>query len=131
MIGPVRIQNFKSIRQLEFDAKRVNLFIGEPNTGKSNLLEALALVSTGVHRQEIFKEIYRFKTVADLFFDQDISKTVSVQASEFQCSLNFNGRQFIGAVSKKGQGDQPWNLEKDGRSNQQPLPQFGVRYYLF
>ena len=45
MIGSVRIQNFKSIRDLEFETKRVNLFIGEPNTGKSNVIEALAFLS--------------------------------------------------------------------------------------
>lgn len=38
MISPVSIQNFKSIRHLEFEARRVNVFIGEPNTGKSNFL---------------------------------------------------------------------------------------------
>jgi hypothetical protein len=42
MIGPVQIRNYKSIRGLKFDAKRVNLFIGEPNTGKSNIIEALS-----------------------------------------------------------------------------------------
>ena len=35
MLSPVRIKNFKSLRTLEFEARRVNLFIGEPNSGKS------------------------------------------------------------------------------------------------
>jgi AAA15 family ATPase/GTPase len=45
MLTNVQIQNFKSVPDLRFDAKRVNLFIGEPNTGKTNILEALALLS--------------------------------------------------------------------------------------
>lgn len=45
MIKSLTIRNFKSIKDLTVDCKRINLFIGEPNTGKSNILEALGLLS--------------------------------------------------------------------------------------
>jgi hypothetical protein len=45
MINRLTIKNFKSIKDLTIDCKRINLFIGEPNTGKSNILEALGLLS--------------------------------------------------------------------------------------
>lgn len=45
MIKKVHIQNFKSIHDLEFEVGRVNLFIGENGSGKSNLLEALVFVA--------------------------------------------------------------------------------------
>jgi AAA15 family ATPase/GTPase len=45
MINSLTIRNFKSIKDLTIDCKRINLFIGEPNTGKSNILEALGLLS--------------------------------------------------------------------------------------
>ena len=45
MIKNVSIRNFKSIKELDFKAKRINVFIGEPNTGKSNILEALGMFS--------------------------------------------------------------------------------------
>jgi len=42
----VNIQNFKSIADLKLeDCKRINLFVGYPNVGKSNVLEALGLFS--------------------------------------------------------------------------------------
>jgi AAA15 family ATPase/GTPase len=50
MITKLGIKNFKSIKDLELDCKRVNVFIGEPNTGKSNILEALGLLSWCAHR---------------------------------------------------------------------------------
>ncbi|MFA7303696.1 MAG: AAA family ATPase [Methanoregula sp.] len=50
MIERLQIKNFKSIKDLELDCKRVNVFIGEPNTGKSNILEALGLLSWCGHR---------------------------------------------------------------------------------
>ena len=35
MTGTLEIKNFRSIRALRLDCKRINVFIGEPNTGKS------------------------------------------------------------------------------------------------
>lgn len=45
MIKKIHIQNFKSIYDLEIETGRVNLFIGENGSGKSNLLEALVFAS--------------------------------------------------------------------------------------
>lgn len=45
MIDRLIIKNFKSIKDVTIPCKRINLFIGEPNTGKSNILEALGLLS--------------------------------------------------------------------------------------
>ncbi len=45
MIEKIHIQNFKSIYDLEIEVGKVNLFIGENGSGKSNLLEALVFVS--------------------------------------------------------------------------------------
>lgn len=45
MINALTIENFKSIKTLELKPKRINLFVGKPNAGKSNILEALSLFS--------------------------------------------------------------------------------------
>lgn len=45
MIDRLKIERFKSIRSLEINCRRINLVIGAPNVGKSNILEALGLVS--------------------------------------------------------------------------------------
>jgi AAA15 family ATPase/GTPase len=94
MIEPVHIQNFKSIRDLKFNAKRINLFIGEPNTGKSNIIEALAFFAQGALNH--FGEIFRFKTIADLFFDQKVTKELNVKAGDWEFSLKFTGAHFQG-----------------------------------
>ncbi len=45
-INHIDIRNFKSLRDCEItDCKRINLFIGRPNVGKSNIIEALSLFS--------------------------------------------------------------------------------------
>lgn len=45
MIEQVNIKNFKSIYDVTFSPSRINVFIGENGSGKSNLLEALVFAS--------------------------------------------------------------------------------------
>ena len=44
-IKSLTIVNFKSIKHLDLNCKRINIFIGKPNVGKSNILEGLGLFS--------------------------------------------------------------------------------------
>ena len=48
MVEQLKIQNYKSIRNLDLPCKKVNVFIGEPNSGKSNIIEALSLLSQDI-----------------------------------------------------------------------------------
>lgn len=44
MIKSVSIKNFKSVKSATLsDCRRINVLIGRPNVGKSNILEALAI----------------------------------------------------------------------------------------
>src|SRR5450631_2672512 len=45
MIRKVRIENFKSIPDLTLDLGRITVLIGANGSGKSNILEAIALAS--------------------------------------------------------------------------------------
>ncbi|MDN3581075.1 AAA family ATPase [Mucilaginibacter flavus] len=45
MINKISISNFKSIYKQEIELGRVNIFIGENGSGKSNILEAIAMAS--------------------------------------------------------------------------------------
>jgi len=70
MITKLSVSNFKSVRQLDIECKKVNLFIGEPNTGKSNILEALAIMSWwGQVNPATLGEYVRLQLVSDLFYD--------------------------------------------------------------
>ena len=61
MIEKIQIQNFKSIRDLELELGRVNVFIGENGSGKTNILEAI-----GVYGNAITKLISNNKIIGDL-----------------------------------------------------------------
>src|SRR5439155_21523853 len=45
MIKTLSIERFKSIKSLSIPCKKVNVFIGAPDTGKTNILEALYFLS--------------------------------------------------------------------------------------
>lgn len=45
MISEISIENFKSVQKLELELGRVTVFIGANGSGKSNILEAIALCS--------------------------------------------------------------------------------------
>ena len=45
MIKSLSVERFKSIKELSISCRKVNVFIGAPDTGKTNILEALYFVS--------------------------------------------------------------------------------------
>ena len=69
MIERLKIERFKSIRSLDMECRRINLFIGEPNVGKSNILEALGLLSWCLKPNDSLKDFVRFQLTEHLFFD--------------------------------------------------------------
>jgi AAA15 family ATPase/GTPase len=78
MIHKLSIRNFKSIRELDLDCRRVNVFIGEPNAGKTNVLEALGLWS--VETQARFIEALRVTSLTQLHLNNDPSLEIEVTA---------------------------------------------------
>ena len=51
MVEQIQIENFKSVANLTLDLGRVNVFIGENGSGKSNILEAIAMASAAAERK--------------------------------------------------------------------------------
>lgn len=105
MITHVTIANYKSVEQADFEARRVNVFIGEPNSGKSNLLEAIAVPSKETRDKLV--ELFRIQQAADLFFDREIEREISVKlGSEASWFLKFQQGSFVGNAEVRGKGGQ-------------------------
>ncbi|GAB2956832.1 hypothetical protein GCM10027048_23840 [Hymenobacter coalescens] len=94
-IRSLRIRNFKSIKDVTLQPRRVNLLIGQPNVGKSNVLEALSLLGTGLYDRSnrFMDEVIRYETVSNLFYDNDTSVPVIVESADLQAVL---GADIIG-----------------------------------
>ncbi|WP_146850636.1 AAA family ATPase [Brevifollis gellanilyticus] len=136
MINKLSIRNFKSIRELDLDCRRVNVFIGEPNAGKTNILEALGMRSKGVLAH--FREALRVSAVADLFWDQDITGRLVVTLNESPLFLKFEAEEVVAVLNQAvGSGHQAYRMSKELNVipetiglNDQRFPDI-VRYYLF
>jgi hypothetical protein len=130
MIGPIHIKNFKSIRELRFEAKRVNVFIGEPNTGKSNIVEALALLSGGAFDYRHFGEIFRVKKATDLFFDHKVGDGLLVHAGNLSLAVR-SERDTLEGNLKVGNKSEAFLLLKDKEMSGSIGYNTGVRYYQY
>ncbi len=130
MVNSVNIQNFKSLRSVTFQPTRINLFIGEPNTGKSNILEALAFFSPGVVREPLFHELLRFKNTADLFFDQRVSQPLCIDIGDFKVSLEFKEGMFQGTIHINGTITARFVMSHSALIQWQDL-RTTIRYYAF
>jgi len=66
----LKINNFKSIFNLELEnCRRINLFIGYPNVGKSNALEALSLFSIPfLNEGDLLNKLLRIENKNELFY---------------------------------------------------------------
>jgi AAA15 family ATPase/GTPase len=98
MIRKLQIRNFKSVKALELKkCSRINVFIGEPNTGKSNVLEAIALLHLFADRYKNYQEpdvslMLRISQWNQLFYGQDLSQHISIVADKTAVELRYNDR---------------------------------------
>ena len=88
MIERLVIENFKSIERLELECRRVNVFIGEPNSGKSNILEALGFLSLLAYEGET-EAFLRTREPRHLFHNYDIRRDLRVAFDEHELAGNF------------------------------------------
>lgn len=79
-VEKLEIKNFKSIRDLTLtDFRRINLFIGRPNVGKSNLLEALGMFTLwGLKENVDLANILRIEKPIDLFFEGRTKEDIDI-----------------------------------------------------
>ena len=104
MIQNLEIYNYKSIRELHLNCSRINILVGEPNTGKSNILEALDLsyLSWLIHSNNIaeksghkkveIKDFFRADNVEKLFHLGNTANPISIikNGLPLDTSLRFN-----------------------------------------
>ncbi len=151
MIKKLSVKNFKSIKELEIDCKKINLFIGEPNAGKSNILEALGLLSWYGHRRgQELNEYVRFESMANLFYDNSVSEAIkiamlkdskppesagTVRTDRVEMEIMPRGEMFNFEISVNGVHTSGISLNSSGEFNEGLVssePEFrSIRFYRF
>ena len=127
MIENLQILNFKSIRDLSLKCSRINIFIGEPNTGKSNILEALGMLSFLGHGGNI-KDFIRFETMPDIFFNKSIEDPIQISFNQELFTLKFKDGKFHGIFQQKV----IFGSDYHGSDELEPQPKLKVfKFYRF
>ncbi len=92
-LNTLSIENFKSIKNMAFDCKRINVFIGEPNVGKSNILEAVSLLNSdysNTNPLELLKKLIRFEDLSNLFYDDEFENKIVIRSDKVATFMKFN-----------------------------------------
>lgn len=140
MIRKLRIKNFKSIKDIGFDCKKLNVFIGEPNSGKSNIIEALSLKSQNAVSDYLSKDIFRYKIVGDLFYDFNIYTPIEITTDYSTLTLEYayinntpeNRFNLIPDSLLATEMKSPIKVEHDGKISQfSTLAETSIRYYEY
>lgn len=109
MIDRLTIHNFKSIKHLDINCKRINIFIGEPNTGKTNILETIGFLSQ-INRANL-KQYVRFESIIELFNDQTTDNEFNIICDDLtvkghfkidKLEITFFERENIGGTIRYG-----------------------------
>lgn len=89
-IQNIQITNFKSIKDLKIDGcKKINIFAGKPNAGKSNILEAIGVFDLFKNNNSFYLKNYiRYSKFQDLFFEGNFNNHSHI-------NINKSGASFI------------------------------------
>ena len=120
-IKNIEIKNFKSIRHQKIeDCRRINVFIGYPNVGKSNILEALSLFS--IDRPDAdFSSFIRAGKFTTLFFDGNVSDGIEIRIN--------NENRIIAEIADSNNIQFAWQLLGAGASFEKMGP--GIQQTIY
>lgn len=103
MTTKIEIKNFKSVKHVILDnCKRINLLIGRPNVGKSNILEALSSYSLPYARYTNNKSIQQFircENESELFYNGDMTKEIEIKTDTDKFVFKSNQTSFVSRLN--------------------------------
>ena len=98
-IEDIYLSNFKSIRECEIsNCKRINLFIGRPNVGKSNIIEALSFLTIPYLKENSSKkltQLIRFENETELFYEGNWQKMSILDTERGGWNLQYSPKEFL------------------------------------
>ncbi|MBP6066033.1 AAA family ATPase [Bacteroides sp.] len=136
MTTRIEIKNFKSVKHVVLkDCKRINLLIGKPNVGKSNILEALSAFSLPYARYTNNKSLQQFircENESELFYNGDKTKDIEIHTDSDQFVFQSSKTSFVSRLNGLLNGKSV--VELSGLKIKQTgseMPNKDVRSYFF
>jgi len=94
MIKKVKIQNFRSIKNLEIELNKINAFIGANNVGKSNIMKALDLIVGETYptiKSFDDNDFYKYNKVNPILIQVSFDHPLNCDTRVYGFKLTFNG----------------------------------------
>ena len=94
MIKKVKIQNFRSIKNLEIELNKINAFIGANNVGKSNIMKALDLIVGETYptiKSFDDNDFYKYNKVNPILIQVSFDHPLNCDTRVYGSKLTFNG----------------------------------------
>jgi AAA15 family ATPase/GTPase len=92
-IQEVSIKNFRAIDEISFTPKRINIFVGPNNSGKSSAIEAIALLKSSENRCEDSLGVYVLGEIIDKYsmdyLFHDIEKPIEISYENICISIQY------------------------------------------
>lgn len=100
MIKKLTIRNFKSIKDAQIECARINIFIGKPNVGKSNILESLGFISSLLYYQHsshqvglLSSDFVRFDSLLSLFYNNNPKEKIEILYDRIELKIETKQEQ--------------------------------------
>jgi hypothetical protein len=133
MIEEAVILNYKSAKEVKLTCRKLNIFIGNPNTGKSNILEALGLFTLFNNDCKI-QELARFQTMHNLFYDNNIENPILIRTNTNRIKIQFRENFEVNVESRTATAVKSYDLFYDATGkllNSNPHYSSTVNLYRF
>lgn len=108
-INNISIRNFKSLENTDIQGcKTFNLFIGRPNVGKSNLIEALSCMAIPYlyPMKKSLGGAFRIEKSSALFHDGNVSKPIEIDLGDYGMQIVNEAPNKVKVIAKYMTGTQ-------------------------
>jgi predicted ATP-dependent endonuclease of OLD family len=112
MIKKIKIQNFRSIRNLEIQLGKINAFIGPNNAGKSNIMKALDLILGEAYPTiKLFddKDFYKYNKDNFIIIQVSFDRPLNCDREVYGFKLTYNGKNCEYVAIDKNENEQTYS----------------------
>lgn len=107
-IKRISIENFKSLEKVSIrGCKTFNLFIGRPNVGKSNIIEALSSMAIPYlySMNKTVEDVFRIEKGSALFYNGNISKAIDIDLGDYGIRIQNPTSKKVQLVARYLEGE--------------------------
>lgn len=131
MIKKVKIQNFRSIKNLEIELNKINAFIGPNNAGKSNIMKALDLILGETYptiKSFDDKDFYKYNKDNPILIQISFDRPLNYDSRVYGFKLTYNGNDCEYVAIDQDENELTYYSERVMRVSKQMKDEVALMY---